>query len=152
MSIDRTKRQLYGFADKQLGQGASETMIEDAEQCLGVKFSTSYRCFLSEFGWGRIGHFELFGLGVGIPHYLDLVEVTQRERTEMEPVMPKHLIPLMNDGAGNHYCLNSRQMTKGECPVVFWDHELGREQRTAVVAISFDAWLFELLTSLDNSR
>jgi cell wall assembly regulator SMI1 len=151
MNFERLNERLRSFACKQFGCGASDTEINHAERSLSVKLSTSYRNFLHEFGWGGVEHLEIFGLGSDVPHYLDLINMTQRERTEMEPAIPNYLVPLMNDGGGNHYCLDTRKMKNGECPVVFWDHELGRKQQPALVAASFDNWLMELLSSIDNS-
>jgi cell wall assembly regulator SMI1 len=149
MSFKKLREELHRHARTIFDQGASDTDIKDAERTLGVVLSLSYRHFLRDFGWGSVAHFEIFGLGSEVPHYLDLINMTQRERTEMEPAIPKYLVPLMNDGAGNHYCLDTSQMKKDECPVVFWDHELGRNQRPALVAPSFDLWLLELLNSID---
>ena len=42
------------------------------------------------------------------------------------------------------HCLNTSVMQNGECPVIFWDHEQGREQNLGRVAASFDVWLIEL--------
>ena len=62
----------------------------------------------------------------------------------MEPALLSNLVPVMSDGAGNHYCLNTSVMQNGECPVIFWDHEQGRDQNLGRVAASFDVWLIEL--------
>lgn len=150
MNFEGLKVRLDGFTRKKFGRGATDTEIKDAERILGVVLSASYRHFLRDFGWGGVEHFEIFGLGLDVPHYLDLINITRRERMEMEPAIPNSLVPLMNDGAGNHYCLDTRQMRKGECPVVFWDHELGKEQEPSLIARSFDLWLLELLNDLDG--
>ncbi|QRK09499.1 SMI1/KNR4 family protein [Archangium violaceum] len=59
----------------------------------------------------------------------------------MRPALPRHLIPLMNDGGDNLYCLDSRR--EGEPPVVFWDPTAGETQEPAQVASDFMAWLTE---------
>jgi hypothetical protein len=74
-----------------------------------------------------------------VPPWLNLVEMTRSEREQMRPALPHHLIPLMNDGGGNLYCLDSRGA--GEPPVVFWDHEAGDQQQPAEVAPDFISWL-----------
>ena len=60
--------------------------------------------------------------------------------------MPEYLVPVMNDGAGNHYCLDdTSRLDGGECPVVFWDHEHqdGPDQVPEQVSASFDRWLVD---------
>ena len=74
--------------------------------------------FLGHIDWASIEGLELYGLGEDVPAYLDLVTVTVSERTEMRPRLPNRLVPLMNDGAGNHYCLEFESREQGECPVV----------------------------------
>src|SRR5690606_34389975 len=45
------------------------------------------------------------------------------------------VIPISPDGRGGCYCLDTSRMDNGECPVVYWDHELigegFRPERTA---------------------
>ncbi|EKR75569.1 hypothetical protein LEP1GSC041_1591 [Leptospira noguchii str. 2006001870] len=43
----------------------------------------------------------------------------------MNPKLPKYLIPVMNDGSGNLYCIDTRFV---EPFLVFWDHEIGKDQ------------------------
>jgi len=126
---------------KSFGRGVAEAEINTASARLGVSLTGSYRLFLQRFGWGGVGSLELFGLGADVPPYLSLTAMTRSEREEMSPALPKHLIPLMNDGGGNLYCLDSR--TAGEPPIVFWDHTAGEQQEPAQVASDFVTWLAE---------
>lgn len=151
MDFEELKARLNGFTHKKFGRGVSDAEIHDAERILGVVLSGSYRHFLRDFGWGGVAHLEIFGLGSDAPHYLDLINMTLRERREMDPALPNCLVPLMNDGAGNHYCLDTRHMRQGECSVVFWDHELGKNQQPSPIADSFDLWLRGLLLDLDEA-
>lgn len=151
MNIEQIREQIRVFRDKDCGQGASSEEIENAERALGVSFPASYRNFLREFGWARISHQELYGLGAEVPAYLELVRNTLAERSGMEPSLPASLIPIMNDGAGNHYCLDTSQKRDAECPVVFWDHELGAHQEPAIVSESFDGWLMDLISRLQSA-
>jgi cell wall assembly regulator SMI1 len=130
------------------GDGASEAEIRAAELRLGVRLPGAYRDFLREFGWAAAGPFEFFGLGPSIPPYLDLVATTLEERTLYRPYIPWHLVPLLNDGFGNHYCLDTSQMNAGECPVVFWNHELDESQTPEPVADNYEMWLVGLLDDL----
>ena len=139
MTFDELKTRFQAREDRAFGVGASESEIDDAERTLLVPIVGTYRSFLLEFGWGGVGSFEVFGLGADVPPYLDLVAVTHSERAEMHPPLPRHLIPIMNDGGGNLYCLDSTVST--EPPVVFWDHERGPNQRPEACAENFLEWL-----------
>jgi len=129
--------------DSDFGPGCSETEIAKAQQQLGVVFPNSYASFLQHIGWANIMHNYLYGIGKAVPTHLDLVKITAEERELAGPSLPQRLVPIMNDGAGNHYCLDTEKVTAGECPVVFWDHEheLGERQRPEVVATDFASWL-----------
>jgi hypothetical protein len=140
-----------GFDDKTHGNGASAREIAETENALGVVFPESYRGFLQEFGWAKFSHQELYGIGSDVPVYLELIRNTIAERNEMEPLLPVSLIPIMNDGAGNHYCLETSKMFSGECPVVLWDHEAGFEQEPTKMSERFDRWLIDLLGRLRPS-
>jgi cell wall assembly regulator SMI1 len=141
-------RRLRSCRGAEFGRGATPQEIRLAEKRLGVELPGSYKAFLGRFGWASFEGLELYGLGEDVPAYLDLVEVTLGERTQMRPHLPSRLIPLMNDGAGNHYCLDVASGEQGECPVVFWDHNLGESQEPEYVAPNLEAWLAEELDTL----
>ncbi len=143
MTFDELARRLESSSSKTLGRGASEHEIHAASARLGVNLAGGYRRFLQRFGWGGVGALELFGLGSDVPPYLDLVAMAESERTEMRPALPAHLIPFMNDGGGNLYCLDLRRT--GEPPVVFWDHTASEGQEPQSVAPDFISWLAERL-------
>jgi cell wall assembly regulator SMI1 len=151
MSITEMDNLIDAFSDKEHGSGATDSEISNAESLLGVRFPESYRSFLRRIGWGRFSHQELYGLGSDTPAYLELIKNTLVERDTMGPPMPSQLVPVMNDGAGNHFCLDSTTVVDGECPVVFWDHEQGFNQTPQTVAQSFDKWMVDLLMELSNS-
>ena len=145
MSLDMFDQLRRQCPDIEVGKGASSLEIEEAQQRLGVNFSKTYAKFLSLYGWAKIKDAYVYGLGPGIPAYLDVVNTAIDERQALKPSMPSHLLPLMNDGAGNHYCLDTGQVTEGEMPVVFWDHENpdGESQVPVKVSPSFGEWLLE---------
>jgi hypothetical protein len=149
MSIHEMIRLITSLADKESGIGATEQEIADAERSLGVRFPRSYRALLLQFGWVRIYSDPLFGVGRGVPPEYELVETTLIERREAHPHIPPHLIPIMNDGAGNHYCLDTASYLGDECPVVFWDHEHqdGPDQSPEQVSPSFDRWLIDRIVN-----
>lgn len=127
--------------------GATEREITAAEKLLGVHILGGYRSFLKDFGWGGVECLELYGLGRDVPRHLNLSEITQSERQKMNPPLQAHLIPLMNDGGGNLYCINTQ--TEGEPKVVFWDHENSKDQLPEFEAITFAAWLNAELDTIE---
>lgn len=122
----------------EVGKGASEADVAAAEKALGVPIRGDYRRFLLELGWGGAGHLELFGLGSDVPRHLDLVERTLSQRTEMHPRIPHDLLPIMNNGGGDLYCLDTT--TPGP-KVVGWWHEEGESQTPTEEADDFATWL-----------
>lgn len=138
---------LLQFENGEFGVGATEAQIREAEQLLGIPIAGGYRSFLSQFGWGGVEHLELYGLGVDTPDHLRLVRVTQSERSEMVPRLREQLLPVMNDGAGNLYCVDT-STTAAEPPVVFWDHARDGGQRVEIEARDFASWLHRQLDHL----
>lgn len=123
-----------------VGTGAGEPAIEAAENALGVRFPPGYRTFLRKLGvthWPR----EIYGISETNSRYSNVVQNTLSERTEVEPELPPHLVALSPDGWGNHYCLDTSNPAGGECPVVFWNHELEADQNPKVVSPGFLDWL-----------
>jgi hypothetical protein len=147
MTFDQLAQKLESSSSKTFGRGASEDELHAVSARLGVSLVGGYRRFLERFGWGGAGSFELYGLGPDVPRYLDLVAVTESERTQMSPALPAHLIPIMNDGGGNLYCLDSSK--PGDPMIVFWDHTAGEEQEPEPVASDFVSWIEERLESSD---
>jgi cell wall assembly regulator SMI1 len=144
------REQLQGMGAEP-GDGATAAEIRRAESQLGVTFPPSYSTFLRDVGWLSLPGLETYGLGRGTPDYYELVRSTLDERHVAHPHLPPHLLPFMNDGAGNHYCLDTSQKNElGECPVVFWDHEAedGPDQTPAQVAPDFHTWLLDELRDL----
>lgn len=150
MSIGEMNDCIRSFPGLESGKGATDDQIDSVAESLRVKLSDSYRRFLSIFGWAKFTHQELYGLGSDVPPHLDLMKNTLAERTEMRPALPTVLVPVMNDGAGNHYCLDTSMMADGECPIVFWDHEQPAEQVPDRVAPSFDHMIIDLLGELSS--
>jgi len=148
MSIREMFGRINSVVKKECGRGATDQEIADAERALSVRFPRSYRAFLSEFGWAEIRHDVLYGLGCDVPSHHELVRNTLCERHQTEPLIPPYLVPIMNDGAGNNYCLDTSRLVDEECPVVFWDHEHedGSNQSPVQVASSFDRWIVDRIT------
>jgi len=126
---------------REQGSGASADEILDAEQKLGIQFIGSFRRFLERFGWIGVGPVEIYGIGTDVPKHLNLVEITLSERSEMRPALRHEFIPVMNDGRGNLYCLDTAYRIDIEVPIVLWDHEQGSGQRPTKISKSFAEWL-----------
>jgi cell wall assembly regulator SMI1 len=139
--------QLLGLIDAhediRMGVAATDSAIGEAESELGVSFPLRLRTYLTTFGHLEIGHHELYGLGPDIPHYLSIVKETVSERKEFRPYIPVHLLPIENDGGGNHYCLDISS-THDDPPIVFWSHDDDEEQVPDIVSSSFTSWLLEV--------
>ena len=148
MNIDNLEIRLRTHPNQSFGSGTDEAEIRYAEKTLGVRLPNSYKSFLRKFGWGGVEHFEIFGLGPGVPEYLNVVKITVSEREDMRPAIPSQLVPIMNDGFGNHYCLETSRVSGNECNVVIWNHELPNNQAPEFVAKSFADWLNGLLDDL----
>jgi hypothetical protein len=149
MSISEMYAHINSLGNNKSGRGASDRDVSDAESQIGVHFPASYKAFLTNFGWVRVSFDMLYGLGPDVPAPYELVKNVLCERHEAYPHIPKHLLPILNDGAGNHYCLDTAKFRGDECPVVFWDHEHpdGPDQVPVHISASFDRWLIDLIAN-----
>lgn len=138
------------FQPVRFGRGASDRDILAAESEVGVGFPASYRRFLNCLGWIESPYISVFGLGADVDSAYDVVKVTKSERHEADLSIPPNLIPIVNDGSGNLYCLDTFQMHESECPVVFWDHESfeGADQIPTVVGPDFCTWIINEINQL----
>lgn len=122
------------------GAGASDDAVKAASQALGVEFPEELRCYLQRIGWIRVGGDTYYGLGDDLPYptAMDLREMTRSEREDVEPPMQRHLVPILNNGFGDHWCVDTRTGA-----VVEWRHDDydGEDQTPVFVDASFAAWL-----------
>jgi len=144
MAFEEIEKHIANRADCRRGIGASEVDIDLAESNLGVSFGPGLRRFLRRFGWLEVGPDEYYGLGSDVPNHMSLLLITASERTVMNPRLRHSLVPVMNDGGGNLYCVDTAREQQ-VAPVVFWDHDLGADQDPEFVAASFEDWLLERL-------
>lgn len=147
MNFSELETQIISRSDREHGDGADPEEIAVAERRLGVRLLGCYRRFLERFGWLGLGAFEIYGLGAGVPKHMNLVEITESEQTEMYPRLRVGLVPVMNDGSGNLYCIDTIAAVNSDMPVVFWDHDLDINQVPEIVAPSFEQWLDDKLHS-----
>ena len=121
---------------------ATRDEIERAERELGVAFPSSYRWFQLEFGDAQDAPLDIYTAhGATGPYSTSIVEVNLRERTELRPHLPVHLIAFSDDGGGNHLCFDTTRREDDECPVVWWDHEQDEDQEPEDAALSFLDWI-----------
>ena len=149
MALGELERILRSRDDVAIGHGVTDEAVQYAEGALHVTFPPALREYLKRFGHLEFGHFELFGLGDEIPKYLDIVEVTKSERSESGCPLPTNLVPLLNDGGGNLYCVAVSDEHAGS--IVFWDHEAGPAQEPALQVSSLEEFLIDLLRDLDEA-
>lgn len=138
MTFEEVKALMRASGTMKVGKGATEAAVKRAESELGVPIRGDYRQFLLELGWGGVAGLVLYGLGEDVPDYLDLVKVTLSERTEMQPRLRHDLVPVMNNGGGDLYCLDTT--TPGP-RVVGWWHEEDESQTPTDEAADFTTWL-----------
>ena len=140
LEFSELEARILSRSDREEGTGANVEEIGYAERRIGVLLTGGYRRFLERFGWLGAGSIEIYGVGVGVPKHMSLIDLTLSERTEMRPRLPSNLVPVMNDGAGNLYCIDT---TLGaNAPIRFWDHDLGADQAAEQVSPSFEDWLY----------
>jgi cell wall assembly regulator SMI1 len=136
------RRLISSSSNAKVAVGASEAEIQAAEIALSIRFPSQFRAYLSEFGYLGIAHYELNGVGAGVPEHVNLVTETLSEREMFRPYIPVHLLPLENNGAGDHYCID---LATGldDPPVVFWSHDEDESQTPEPEAESFSSWLLK---------
>jgi hypothetical protein len=131
-------RKLLGTST--LAGGVDAIAIQAAEAKLGVRFSASYRTFLSDFGAALCTGFEIAGLfeadggDDGPPLWLNVVTFTIQKRRFSGGLIPNGYVAISDDGGDYTFYLDtSRLDALGECPVVV----LGPGADAVVVADDF---------------
>jgi hypothetical protein len=135
--------------------------IAIAERSLGVPLPDDYRSFLRSCGQGKVGYNDLLGLGPDAKSYESVVHATREEQRvwpaliqevkehfDELPVFSTGYVVVMHDGMGGCYCLDTERMQSGQCPVIWWDHEL---LEASTVADTFEEWVEGMLADKDLS-
>ena len=134
------------------GRGATDSEISAAEFALRVSFPLSFKHFLREIGWVDSPYISVFGLGEDIHPLPNLTHMTLFWWFEVDEDirLPRHLVPVVDDGSGNVNCLDVSKMQNSECPIVFWDHESfeGANQVPTLVGPDFCTWLVNEIRQL----
>jgi hypothetical protein len=134
MTYDELRDRLQHIDDKECGEGASPAEITEGETRLSLTFPGDYRRFLQDFGWLAVGSKEIAGLGTDAPAWLNVVATYRTEHHESHAKMPANLLPIMNDGGGDLYCLDCDDP---EGRVSVWGHTTGLD----ALGVSFVDWL-----------
>jgi len=124
------------------GRGATDNDIAAAERAVGLRFPDELREYLRRIGWIDHG-MGFYGIGSDVPgKALDLLENTRCEREDATPAMHHHLVPILNDGGGDHWCVDTRNGA-----VVEWRHDDddGEDQTPVFVDASLAAWMLQRL-------
>ncbi len=99
-----------------------ESLIEAAEQALGLRFPPTYRRFLLELGTGGFDGEEIYGIisedlgRAGVPNAIWLT-LDERQSSGL----PGSMVTIYNDGMGGFFVLDTAKPGKGgEPPVEVW--------------------------------
>lgn len=135
-------------------RGASSSDIAALCNCFVPIISTDYLRYVSECGWAEIGGDILYGLGPDATQAENVLEAIRFERATLNP-MRDDLVPLMPDGAGNHYCLDlSDQYGKrnGHYPIVLWSHDHPKKaaQQCPLISPDLNTWVLSLISEAED--
>jgi hypothetical protein len=139
MGFDELRRVLADIPDVETGGDLAVEFIAAAEREVG-SIPEDYRSFISEFSWLAADSYEIFGLGASVPSYLDLVRNTRDER--QRGGLPDDLIPVMNNGGGDLFCVRVADGPTADGAVVRWSHE---DSSSSIEGDGFSVWLVDLL-------
>lgn len=115
----------------------TEAMISKSEQSLSMTFPSDYRRFLSEFGAGSFGAFEIYGITPeqfpfeAVPNG---IWVTLCERIDSS--LPRDLVAVGSDGSGGLYCIRNGAGPVGKSPVVLFTPGMSSSQDVLQVIAS----------------
>ena len=115
--------------------------LTTAQNALSCRFPDSYTWFQLEFGDARHGPLDIYTVMPVEPPDRNIIGINLTERREAGPRLPPHLIAFSDSGAGDFYCFDPTAMHDGECPIVWWDHELDEDQSPEAAAPSFLDWI-----------
>lgn len=131
------------------GNGASEEWIQRAEESLGVNLPPTYKWFLREFGFGDIGHEEIYGIleeefetAVGGDVVYNFL-VRRKSGTAAQ----NQLVLCDNDGDEIFYFKLDSPGEDGEFPVFRIDHMEGSDEPYADDFLEFLKKRIEFLCS-----
>ena len=112
---------------------ATEKDIQEVESLLKVEFPEGYREYQLKFGNADLWGSEIYSVLPLNGKRLNIFGITEMERKEAYPPMPRHLIPFSDNGGGDSYCFDMETYKSGICNVVFWDHEKDESQEPEIL-------------------
>ncbi len=101
--------------------GCTDSDIKKSELQLAVSYPADYSEYLLDFGWLSVEHYEFFGLGKGIPDFLNINLVAHDEWESYG--LDKRFLPIWNNGGGNLDCINLELSTKDKSKIFVVSHE-----------------------------
>jgi hypothetical protein len=101
------------------GEPIQEKEIWTFEERHKFRLPEDFKTMLRMFNGVALGGTEVYGISVGY----SLEECYEFEHYEVGNQMPVYLVPFSPDGAGNHYCFDTRKKNKDSCLIVFWQHD-----------------------------
>jgi antitoxin YobK len=122
--------------------GIKESLIKEIEKELQVTLPKSYKWFLCNYGSGGIFGVDI--IGVGKLNQNIVVTDTKKAR---DLGLDKDLV-IIEDCDEFMYCLDTSELSNGECPVVSWDNHSGYD---SVEANNFYEFLLERLTDAKDA-
>lgn len=96
-------------------------LIEKAQKALGLTFPPDFRRFVTDFGAGNFGAFEVYGVttdnfsSASVPNG---IWVTLSERSQSG--LPNNFVVIGDDGGGGLYCLSCASPDDLSCPVFLY--------------------------------
>lgn len=134
---------------KIMGHGASDAEITAAETVLGIQFPQEYRRFLSRYGYGGVGGFEIFGLPHDEPEepfpYPHVVQLNEEMR---ESGLSARILAFKVAGNGEAYGLDLSNSINPHV-VVFWPGDPGDAEDHEIVDDTFGE---HLLSEIERVR
>ena len=119
---------------------ATSEELSAAEEALGCRFPASYGWFQREFGYFPNGPLDIYSVRGAEPPSVNIVGINVEVRDGYLP-LPPHLILFSDSGGSDFYCFDTSALERGECPIVWWDHEGSEVRPPELVAPSFLDWI-----------
>lgn len=102
--------------------------IAEAESTLGAPLPPDYVYFLQKVGAYNLQFWQTFPIASGASCERDIVSLNQELRQLDDPKLPEYLIAFHHTGCGDYLCFDtSRPDFRGECPIIYWSHEMSTE-------------------------
>lgn len=124
-NCDLLLSELSKFNDNIIYRGPSidDNRIELFEKDFALILPFDFKYILKRYNGFSLEGVEVYGFDTTL-RGASLDEVYKFEHFQISNKMPAEFFPFSPDGRGNHYCLNLNKLNKGQCPVVFWQHDL----------------------------